>query len=89
MDVCYVDMKELIKATPEYKRIKSERIEEGSGGYSIEIANASARVVKNLYEYSLARGIDLVCSEDSLPYLAVDKPSVEMDITSDIIDYMK
>ena len=82
-----VDYKEIIKATPEFKTIKKDKIERGSGKYWILMSQASDRVVKALAYVGEESEYDLICASGYLKSL--DPPVACDDLTQKIIKAME
>ncbi len=82
-----VDYEEIIKATPEFKTMKDEKIERGSGKYWILMSQASDRVVKALAHVGEKSDYDLICSKGYLKSL--DPPVEADDLTKKVIEAME
>lgn len=82
-----IDYEKIIKATPEFKTMKEEKIERGSGKYWILMSQASDRVVKALAHVGEKSDYDLICAKG---YLTGLDPPVECDdLTDKVIEAME
>ncbi len=101
-NVGFISRTDLIKSTPEYKEIKKEKIEEGTGKYWILLDKATNKVQKAINNYAQEHGFDFITD---MPELKDNKPLFkkvpqgfenlsdqeivnELDITWEIIDYL-
>lgn len=82
-----VDYTQMIKATPEFKKIKKDKIERGSGKYWILMSQASDRVVKALGHVGEKSDYDLICANGYLKSL--DPPVASDDLTETVIKAME
>jgi len=81
-----VRYQDLIKATPEYRQVKEENIERGTGKYWVLLSKASDRVNSAIRETGEDTDYDLIASAG---YLESLEPSVSAeDITDLIIERM-
>ena len=82
-----VDYEKLIKATPEFKTMKDDKVERGSGKYWILMSQASDRVVKAVAHVGEKSDYDLICAKG---YLGSLDPPVECDdLTDKVIEAME
>lgn len=82
-----VDYEKVIKATPEFKTMKDDRVERGSGKYWILMSQASDRVVKALAHVGEETDYDLICASGYLKGL--DPPVASDDLTEKVIEAME
>ena len=82
-----VDYTHLIKVTPEFKKIKNDKIERGSGKYWILVSQASDRVVKALAYVGEKSDYDLICANGYLKNL--DPPVASDDLSETVIKAME
>jgi hypothetical protein len=76
----------IVRATPEYKKLKQDKIERGTGEYWILLSQASDRAVKSISEVGENTEYDLIAA---VGYLGSLEPSIEApDITSKVIEKM-
>jgi len=61
-----VDYQKVVKATPEYKSIRKEKVESGTAKYWILISKASDRAVRVINEVGIENGHDLVAAQGYL-----------------------
>jgi hypothetical protein len=83
-EVAYEDV---IKATPEYKELKEEKVEKGTGKYWILLSKASDRAVQAISSFGEDTEFDLIAAEG---YLSSLNPSIPAeDVTKLIIKSME
>ena len=82
-----VDYQEVIKATPEYKQIKEEKIERGTGKYRILLSQASDRAVRVIGEVGKGTEYDLIAAQGYLKELDPAIPTE--DITETVLETLK
>lgn len=75
---------EIVKATPEYRELKS--VERGTGKYWILLSQASDRAVRAISQVGQSSDFDLITAKD---YLAKLSPAIPAeDITNKVINKM-
>jgi hypothetical protein len=82
-----VDYCDVVKATPQYREIKKEKIERGTGKYWILVSQASDLAVRAIAETARKSHYDLIAASG---YLGGLQPAIPAeDITADVIKHMK
>ena len=79
-----IDYERVIKATPEYSEIKSNKIQRGTGKYWILLSQASDRVVRTISQVGQQTDCDLIASRGYLTGLQPPIPAE--DITQVLLD---
>lgn len=78
-----VDLDKVIAATPEYKEIKKEKLEQGSGKYWILLTKATERAIKAVVAATKDSKYDLVTAKGYLKSLT--QPITCDDITKTVL----
>ena len=78
-----VDLDKVIAATPEYKEIKKEKLEQGSGKYWILLTKATERAIKAVVAATKDSKYDLVTAKGYLKSLT--QPIKCDDITKTVL----
>jgi len=82
-----VDYQSVIKATPEYEKVKKDKLEPGTGKYWILLSEASDRAVKAISDVGKESGYDFIAAQ---AYLGSLEPSIPSeDITPLVLDKVK
>lgn len=81
-----VDYEAVVKATPEYEKIRKEKIDQGSAKYWILISQASDRALQAIATAGKDTSYDLIVSVGYLE--KIDPPVPADDITSQVLDYL-
>jgi hypothetical protein len=82
-----VDYDAVVKATPEYKELKSKKIERGTGKYWILMSEASDRATRAISQVGQDTEYDLIAAEG---YLGSLEPAIPAeDITDLILDVLE
>ncbi|MFO7975791.1 MAG: hypothetical protein R6V12_14285 [Candidatus Hydrogenedentota bacterium] len=82
-----VRYQEVVVETPEYKKLKKDKIERGTGRYWILISQASDRAVKTIAQVGQESEYDLIAAEG---YLGSLEPAIPAeDITDLVLETMK
>lgn len=77
-----VRYQEIIIETPEYKELKSQKIERGTGRYWILISQASDRTVRAIAQVGQESEYDLIAAEGFLGGL---EPAIPADDVTDLV----
>lgn len=78
-----INYEEVVKATPEYEKIRKEKIDHGSAKYWILISQASDRAVQAISSVGKNTDYDLIASKGYLNEL--DPPIAAEDITAQVL----
>jgi hypothetical protein len=82
-----VNYEAVVKATPEYEKIRKEKIDQGSAKYWILISQASDRALQAISSAGQDTSYDLIVSAGYLEN--IDPPVPADDITSKVLDYLE
>ena len=82
-----VNYESVVKATPEYKEVKKEKIEQGTGKYWILLSQASDRANRAISKVGQESGYDFIAAQAYLGSLEPAIPSE--DITPLVLDQVK
>ena len=82
-----VNYESVVKATPEYKEVKKDKIEPGTGKYWILLSQASDRANRAISKVGQESGYDFIAAQ---AYLGSLEPSIPSeDITPLVLDQVK
>ncbi len=82
-----VDLREAVRATPEYAEIERRNLDTGTGSYWLQIERASNRSLKVVIDIGQESEFDLIVEKGHLAEVDEDIP-VE-DITEKVVSYIE
>lgn len=77
-----IDYDKIIKATPEYKELKKEKIQRGTGKYWILMSQASDRTTRAIAQVGQDTEYDLIAAQG---YLGSLQPAIAADDITELI----
>jgi hypothetical protein len=82
-----IDYQSVVKATPEYEKVKKDKIEPGTGKYWILLSEATDRAARAISDVGKESGYDFIAAQAYLGGLEPTIPSE--DITPLVLDKVK